>query len=314
MRAVNVSLVFLMACGATFADPAVVALRESVYVSGPTVTLGDVADIEGDDAAYLASIELTSAALPGATRRLNSAVIYSRLEQAGVFPEEVDLRGANLVSATTIHLELTPEMIAGDLRGYVEAAMPWDADQATVDVYPPAQGLVVSDGHVEFRWRTNPGYDYLGNGTFRGEVLVDGQVEQSFYAKASIEAYADVVVASRDISRGERLTRANLELDKRALSSVGRGAYFEFEDLSGLVAKATIIRGQTVSDRKVEAPILIKRNQIVTVETRLGALTVQAQAKALDSAAAGETLLLESLSSERELSGVVRADGTVEVE
>lgn len=314
MRAISLTAIFVLGSVTALADPAVVALRENVYVKGPTVTLGDVATIDGEDAEYLASIELTSAALPGATRRLNSAVIYSRLEQAGVFPEEVDLRGANLVSATTIHLELTREMIGGDLRDFIQDEMPWDADQATIDVYPPSQGLVVSDGHVEFRWRTNPGYDFLGNGSFRGEVLVNGEVEQSFYAKASIEAFADVVVATRDISRGERLTSANIGLDKRALSSVGRSAYFDADQLSGLVAKATMIRGQVVTDRKVEAPILVKRNQIVTVETKLGALTVQAQAKALGSAAAGDMLVVESPSTKREMSGVVRPDGTVVVE
>lgn len=314
MRRVHLIPILMLLPAAAWAEPNVVALRDAVYVSGPTVTLGDVAVIEGEDAAYLASIELTSAALPGATRRLNPAIIYSRLEQAGVFPEEVDLRGANLVRATTISLELTPEMIGADLRAYIEREMPWDPDQATIDVYPPAQGLVVPDGQVGFRWRTNPGYDFLGNGSFRGEVLVNGEVEQSFYAKASIEAYVDVVVAARDLSRGDRLSTSNLALEKRALSHVGRSAYFDPAQLHGLVARGTLVRGQVITDRKVEAPIVVKRNQIVTVETKLGALTVQAQAKALGSAAAGEVVLLESVSSKRELSGVVRADGTVTVE
>lgn len=314
MKPANLTITVLLLSGFAFADPAVVALKDTAYVKGPTVTLGDVADIEGEDAAYLESIELTSAALPGATRRLNAAVIYSRLEQAGVFAEEVELRGPDIVSATTIHLELTPEMIGGDLRGFIEAEMPWEPGQAVIDVVPPAQGLSVSDGHVEFRWRTSPGYEFLGNGSFRGEVLVDGRVEQSFYAKAAIEAYGEVVVASREISRGERLSSANLKLDQRALSSTGPGVYFSLSELEGLVAKSSIMRGQVVVDRKVEAPMLIKRNQIVTVETRLGSLVVQAQAKALDAGAAGDFIALESVSSERELSGLVRADGTVLVE
>ena len=58
-------------------------LHEEAYVKGPKVYLGDVADIEGENAVDLAMVEVASAALPGASKRLNAALVASRIRHAG---------------------------------------------------------------------------------------------------------------------------------------------------------------------------------------------------------------------------------------
>ncbi len=299
--------------GAAAACADTVTLRGEAFVTGPAVRLGDIADIRGENAAVLAQIEITPAATPGSVKRLSAGIVSSRLHAEG-FGADVTVEGASSVAATTAHLDVTRGMLAEDLRAYILREMPWDVDAAMVDIVPPAGDFRVPDGDVAIAWTADPQYRYLGQGSFRGEIRVDGRVEQALYAKANVAAYEDVVVAIQPISRGDRISPANVQLEKRELSSLKEGAYFDLRDVAGMVAKSTIQPGQPLSDRRLALPVLVKRNQYVPVETRVGALVVRGQARALQDGAAGDFINCENTGSDQQFTGVVRADGVVEVQ
>ena len=124
----------------------VVALREEAYVKGPSVFLGDVADIQGDDAAALAKLEIVPAASPGAVKRINASLLRSRLVSSGYDVQQFEITGAENVNATTLSIELSKEMLVDDLRRFVVSEMPWDATDATVDIEMPSAGLTVPEG------------------------------------------------------------------------------------------------------------------------------------------------------------------------
>lgn len=299
---------------AVWASGETVTLKDEVYVKGPKVLLGDVAIVEGADADYLKTIEIAPAALPGATRRLNAALVRSQLTKAGVDESAVEFRGSRHVMATTMHLAVTRGMIAEGLREYIRHEMPWEPDATIVEVMSPPSDYVVSDGDVDFRWVPNPQYRYLGLGSFRGEILVDGRVEKTFYTKANIATYEQVVVAATAIRRGDALSSANLRLENRELSALKGALFFSLADVKGYVAKSTIFQGQVITPRKVAAPVLVKRNQIVAVEITIGALTIRARARSLSQAAAGDLLRALNLRSKEEFAGVLRADGVLIVD
>ena len=290
-----------------------VTLRDQAFVQGPTVRLGDVAEIHGENAAALADVELVQSAPPGSIKRLTASLVESRLHAEG-FGAAVSVDGARNIAATTMHLEVSRGMLAEDLRAYIEREMPWDMDAAMIDVVMPAADFRVPDGQVSIEWRVDPQYRYLGQGSFRGEILVDGRVEQAVFAKANVAAYDEVVVAVQPISRGDLIGAGNVRLERRELSSLREGVFFDVRDVSGMVAKTTIQPGQALSDRRIAMPILVKRNQYVAVETRIGSLVVRAQARALQDGAAGDFINLENTGSGLEMSGVVRRDGVVEVQ
>ncbi len=290
-----------------------VTLRDQAFVPGPAVRLGDVADIRGENAAALANVELVPAATPGSVTRLTAGLVESRLHAEGFSSDAVEVSGARSIAATTMHLDVTRGMLSEDLRAHIAREMPWEMDAAMIEVVTPAADFRVPDGDVSIEWRADPQYRYLGQGSFRGEILVDGRVEQAFYAKANIAAYDNVVVAVQPIARGEIISRANVSLEKRELSALREGAYFDVQDVAGMVARAAIQPGQPLSDRRLAMPLLVKRNRYVSVETRIGSLVVRAQARALQDGAAGDAINCENTGSGEEFTGVVRRDGVVEV-
>lgn len=291
-----------------------VTLRSEAYVRGPQVKLADLASIDGEHADVLGDLDVTVAASPGAAKRISAALVESRVRGAGFDAAQVEVKGAPVISATTLHLEITPGMLTEDLRAYIRREMPWEPSAALVDVNAPATEYHVADGKVTVEWRPDPQYEYLGQGNFRGDIYVDGEPQRTVFARATVSAFESVVVASQPIARGDIISSANARLEKRELSVLDPGTFFSLQDAKGRVAKTTIQPGQPLTSRRLEMPTLVERNQLVSVETRVGGLTIRGQAKALADGVAGDVIMLQNIVSNQKFNGVVRPDGVVEVQ
>lgn len=290
-----------------------VTLLQDAYVKGPVVRLADIATIEGEHAEALGALEISNAAKPGSTRRIDVSLLRSRIERAGYGQDAVELKGVARVAATTIHLEVDSNYLASNLRDYIETSMPWDPEDAVVDIEASSGTLMLSDGEVSVQWRINPTYRYLGRGTFRGEVSVDGRLERTVYAKATIQAFSEVLVATKGIARGERLSAANVAPEMRDLSQMKSGVFFGVDELEGIIAKSTIYTGQIVTPSKVVKAKIVKRNQLVSVQTQIGVMSIQSQAQAMSDGVAGDILTCRNLTSKEEFTGILRKDGVVVV-
>ena len=290
-----------------------IVFKEDAYVKGPRVMLGELAEISGENAALLASLDVAPAALPGRSKDLDGATVSSRVKKSGLAPEGMQIQGATRVRATTRHLDVLPAMIEEDLRRFILQEMPWEPEDAEIDVTVPTQAVRVPDGDVGFRWRPNPTYRYLGTGSFRGSIVVDGKVAKTFLCSAWIEAYGNVVVACNGIARGSAVTLDNATVEKRALSTMKEPFFQEPSEVVGFVTRSTVFPGRVITKRAVTPPRLIKRNQIVNVETRAGSLCILGQACALSDGIAGEAVMCTNLGSKERFQGIVRADGVVVV-
>ena len=291
-----------------------ITLKQEAYVKGPQVTLGEVADITGDHTEQLGGIDVGPAASPGDSRRVEKPLIEARLKTAGIAAETFDLCGAPAVVARTLHLEVTRDVVEQNIRAFVEHQMPWKPEDALIEVSLPIKGMVVPEGEVGFEWKVDPEFRFLGTGGIRGAVTVDGEVKRSFLCKVSIEAYDEVVVASVPIQRGSVLAVSNVTLERRAMSGLKDAVFHDPSELAGFVARRAIGPGEIIAGRSVAPRIIIKRNQLVTVETRAGGLQIETQARAGSDGAVGDVVICVNPNSNQPFQGVVRGDGVVVVE
>lgn len=297
----------------TAAQAATLTFHEETYVKGPKVTLGEIADVEGEDAQSLLEIEVDSAAAPRSSRRIDSRMVLARVQRAGVDTSTFEVKGARFIRATTLHRDVSREEIADSLRAYINESMPWNPLESEVTVAPPAQGLVVPEGELEFRWRPSQDYRYLGTGTFRGSVLLDGDPKKTFACSATVEAYGEILIAVEDLPRNAPLSEHSFRSEKRALSPLREAVVGPQTDLSGYVAARTIRSGEVLSQRSIVPRVVVKRRQIVMVETQVGSLRVHTQARADADGAEGDIILCTNPSSNKRFQGVVRRDGVVVV-
>ncbi|NIA15425.1 MAG: flagellar basal body P-ring formation protein FlgA [Nitrospiraceae bacterium] len=295
------------------AQTVTITFHEEAYVKGPKVTLGEIADIAGDNAGALSGIEVDSAAAPRNSRRIDSRMVLARMRAAGIETSAFEVKGAKLIRTTTLHREVSPEEMADSLRAYVDKNMPWDPLDSEVSIAPPAQGIVVPEGELEFRWRPSQDYRYLGTGSFRGSVLVNGDIKKTFLCSATVEAFGEVLIAVADIPRNAPLSLRYFRSEKRALSALRNAVVSPDTDLSGYAAAKTIRTGEVLSQRNVTPRVLVKRRQMVMVETQVGALKVHTQVRADADGAEGDIISCTNLTSNKRFQGVVRRDGVVVV-
>jgi flagella basal body P-ring formation protein FlgA len=310
--------VFLGAAQLCFADTVAapgktltVTLEDEVYVKGPRVLLGEVAHLDGDRAGEMAELELVSAPLPGNTTRVLASLVSSRIRNAGLSQELFEVQGARQVRATTLHQEISGTDLGEDLRNYLLLEMPWDPAKATVDVTAPKYDVVIPEGDLTITWQANPQWRYLGTGAFRGEIAVDGKRHKTVAARATIEAYGDVIVAATDIPRGSVVALRDLAVEQRPLSTMKRGVISDPAEVVGQVARSTIFPGKLLTRRSVAAPILVRRYQTVIVEIQTGPLMVRTSARAKDNGGVGDVISCMNPDTKEILHGVIRKDGVV---
>lgn len=85
----------------------------------------------------------------------------------------------------------------------------------------------------------------------------------------------------------------------------------EIEDIVGQSLKSSKRAGSIVTNRDLVAPILIKRNQTVSLILKSGALTLTVKGQALSSASHGDTVKVLNLKSKKIITGIALSSGTV---
>lgn len=290
-----------------------VTLNDEAFIKGPRVLLSEVATIEGAGAEELADLEITTAPRPGSTNRIQSTLIESRIRDATGSSEKYKISGPSLIRATRMSQEILGVQLGDELRTYVLANLPWDPTAATIDITPPNFDVVVPDGDITVEWEENPNYKYLGTTSFRGSIYVDGKFERTVMGRVAIEAYEDVIVADRDIPRGNVIRASDLAVEKMAMSKAVRGTFTDPASVIGKVAKSTIFPGTVITGRKIDTPILVRRHQTVNIVSRIGSLVVRSQARSRDDGREGDLITCIDPTTKDTIQGVVQPNGTVEV-
>ncbi|HOE65224.1 MAG TPA: flagellar basal body P-ring formation chaperone FlgA [Candidatus Hydrogenedentes bacterium] len=308
----GVALLVALAAARGYAADAV-TLKPEAYVKGPTVLLGDVAEVTGENAEALASITVGTAAVPGGIKRLDAALLAARIKNAGFSDNDVHIIGPTSVVAKTLRVELTKEMIAEDLRRFIQTKVPWEPDDTLIDIIPPSQDIAAPDGELSINWMPAAQYRFLGPGVFRGDIKVDGTLCRTISCQVNIAAYAPVIVTTTDIPRGKVIAASDVALEKRPLAPNAVDSAQSLDEVVGFAAKSTLLPGQVISTRHLLPKQVIKRNQTVIVEAQSGGLVVRARARAMTDGREGDVVSCQNMESKEEFTGIARADGVVAV-
>ncbi|MBB4348680.1 MULTISPECIES: flagellar basal body P-ring formation chaperone FlgA [Rhizobiaceae] len=84
-------------------------------------------------------------------------------------------------------------------------------------------------------------------------------------------------------------------------------------DVIGKVAKRTLVAGRTIPVSSLREPYTIERGKAIRIMFNVGGLTISAAGSALQDAMTGDSIRVRNTESGVTVTGVVRADGNVEV-
>ncbi len=277
-------------------------LAERLVADGPVITLGDVFE----DAGEASDVVLARAPAPGQRLSLDPGFVREAAAREG-------LAWANAGNVLRITVERAArEVTAQEIAGLLQDALFVETGQVhAVRLSNQRQGLFAPmealGGPELIRLDHN-----AGSGLFRAEVAAwpGGDAVQ---VSGRAETVADVPVLARALSVGEVIRAGDISWLQLPTSRVNAQILTDAGALIGQAARRPLRADTPLRAFDVEAPSVIRRGDIVSLVFQSGPLTLAARARALDDAAAGETIRFVNLQSNRTVEAVADGPGRARV-
>ncbi len=295
----------LFAALATTTALAAPVLRAEVSVTAPIVTVGDMFD----DAGALATTPLFRAPKPGTTGLVSLAEVEAaaaRIGLAGYAAGTVDKvrvsREATRIDASVL-ASMVSEAIAADGLGL---------EGTVIDARLADERLVLNAEMVAEPVRLL-GLDYrAGASSFSARFAVAGE-DLPVEVAGRVAFLVEAPHLTSEIRAGEVLDAADIEMRLVPAELADRSGVAHLDDLLGKAMKRNARAGLMLRTADVSLPLAVKRNTQVTVLIQAGAMTLTMQGQSLSDGVMGAPVRVMNPVSNKILSGVVTAPGTVEI-
>lgn len=114
-----------------------------------------------------------------------------------------------------------------------------------------------------------------------------------------------LAVATHTLKKGEIITKNDFEIKQVEINSVYEYQELEYVNPLGLCATRTIKGNSIIKGEYLTTPILIKRGSIVTIEKKIGNITITLRGIALESGSLNDIIRIKNLTSNKIITGKV---------
>ncbi len=211
-----------------------------------------------------------------------------------------------LVGISTAVAGQTPALRAA-LADEIADALQWPDAQIEVEDLQVV-GAMPSEGW-ELRLRSG-----RLHGAVQAEVVASGtsRRRENTWVRARVTIEVPVYRASERIASGESLD-FRYEEEWEDYSRLPRDIVADLSELSGRTARRAIRPGELLTAGLFEAPVVVERNDLVTLVVRRGTAVVSVRGQALQSGRQGDSIRVKNLGSDQVVVGIATGSQTVEV-
>lgn len=123
-------------------------------------------------------------------------------------------------------------------------------------------------------------------------------------------ASAEVTVPVRTIRVKEIIRGEDLILKSQDI----KGTILQPQDIIGKEARVTLYAGRPIRPGDIGPPAIVGRNDMVNLVFSTGSLNIVTEGRALGRGAVGDTIRAMNLGSRIAVTGIILADGSIEVQ
>lgn len=289
--------------GSALADP--LRLKADVMVEGDTVRLGQL--IEGLEKG--ADIPVFRAPAPGARGTIRADRVLAAAREMGI--TGLELTGARSVTITRPGRAIS----RGDMQDSIRQAFALRGAKGDLDV--------ILDDHHATRTVDIVRDEPLkvislvrdpSNGRFEAKMaLANATAGESWVLTGSIVETREIAVPIADLDRGDALQAKDLTVIKRPAAYVGNDVIASMSDLVGMIPRRVLKAGEPVRQADLAKPILVEKNQLVTVTYASRGISLSMRGRAQSNGAMGETIRVLNPQSKRMLEGIVSGPAQVTI-
>lgn len=302
LRSALATLTTLLLTSAVSAAP---VLRTDITVAAPLVTVGDMFADAGD----AADTALFRAPQPGTSGLVALNDITTALARVGII--SFDAAGQTSIrvtrAATVVDEATLTGLIAADLaaRGILGADMSLNTLFATT--IDPINAEAVEDPASLISLRYLP-----GTGSFTARFTIAGRAAP-LDVTGTIELLVDMPHLTANLPAGTLLAPENVTLRPVPLKFAESLGTIRLEDVVGMSLVRQSREGMMLRPADVTTPVMISKNDAVTIYFRKGPMTLTVKGQAVTSGAKGAPVQVLNLMSRRVISATAIAAGAVEV-
>jgi len=299
------------------ADVVTITLLEAVEIDGPSIYLGQIAQIDGRDLQLiqqLNEVAVGKAPLPSRSRVVETDYVKLRLRQNGFDVATLNLNGSRHVKITRSYIEVGKAEIEKIISDYLYHEALKGQPSAIVKAVRVPDRLILPQGRITYQVIPPKHTNFLGKIPLSIQFHVDGKLKKKVWAMATIEMAIDVAVAKRPLRKHKLIDENDVEFKKMDLAQLPANVITDPQDVIGKRTRQTISSKAVLHTDLIELPPIIKRGDVVVIVVELKGLRITARGKAKRRGRLGERIPVENLDSKKILYVQVVDSHTVKLE
>ncbi len=289
---------------------------DQVKVRSEQVTLGEIAEIEGEGGAVvekLKAVVIGKSPLPGEVREFSASYIEAKLKQSDIDLSQLTLALPEKVKVVGEAYEVPPQKIEEMVKNFILQKGPWDPTEVSLTV-SPLKGINLTPGKITYEIIPPKKEDYRGTTNLLVLFMVNGKVEKKVWVNVQIEVSREVVVSTHLLSRHSIITQDDLRLEKMNLADVPPDVVTDPLEIIGMRTKRVVDAHLPLCISFLEMPPVVKRGDLVTIVAETDAIKITTQGVVIENGGKGDMVRVVNTSSKRELFARVKDSKTVEVD
>lgn len=287
-------------------------------VEGGVITLGQLAEVSGDDVEWVKSLrqlKIGSAPALGSSLVLTKELLGIRLAATGSDLSGIVLKIPDVVTITTNSQSISAQTLIDKAVAAIEQQSGHTVGSADFSVMPSGNvpDAIVPVGDIMLTASLPYGVRYNYPTYVAITVIVNGQLFSKVGLNFNIKLYNQVVVVNHQVALGEILTTDNLGYERMEIGRLGVGYSTNMNEVLGLVTRRSLTPGMVLTDGMVTKPLLIKRGNMVNIVAYIGNMEVVATGQAMQDGNEGQLIRVQNINSTKIISGKVVDGDTVQV-
>ncbi len=310
-------LIFFTLCAfPLYAEESLLAihLSEKSTVVGPQVSLGEVAEIVGNNVAMIERarrLVISRAAPAGERIRISQGYIKVILRREGFSLDDFTFGGADSTEVLTQSQDFFPSDLLPDAKSFILKQTNESAENVVVELEGINKKILLPAGNVSASFRPSFSGKYEGEVLLTAELKVDGHLIRVLPLRLTVTLYCRAVVTTKRIEKGEKFTAQNISLLREPSSKVLHGCFRQMSYILDRRASMTLIPETVIQVNDIFDPPVVLRGEIVQAIMRLGNVELTVDARAIEDGKAGDVIRIENSESHKVLRAKVLDEKTV---
>lgn len=142
-------------------------------------------------------------------------------------------------------------------------------------------------------------------------VRCEGEAPWSIYIPLQVALFYEYPVASRNMARGDLVSAADIQTTLVNSTGQRQGQIDSAVDIIGKSLRRPIRQGEVFRSAQLEMPTVVKRGDLVSILTQVGAISVSSAGTAMSNGKIGEKIRIKNTQSERVIMAEVIEAGSV---